>query len=136
MIKFVLGKATFTPQHSLSHFVNSEKLLGINETIDPLVFEYIQSYMALLEKVGLQIPNAEIVADDPNDVEAYVILPFTNEGDWNDFLVSREMAKFMNALNNLYPKIGWAFNGFKVINTVDEPLIKNKYEFQKIWNNN
>jgi len=136
MIKFVLGKATFTPQHSLSYFVNSEKLLGISETIDPLVFEYIQSYMALLERVGVQIPSAEIIADDPNDIDAYVILPFTNEGDYNDFLVSREMAKFMNALNNLYPKIGWVFNGFKVINTYDEPLIKTRYELEKIWNSN
>jgi len=136
MIKFVLGKATFTPQHSLSYFVNSEKLLGISETIDPLVFEYIQSYMTLLERIGVQIPTAELVADDPNDVDAFVILPFTNESDWNDFLVSREMAKFMNALNNLYPHIGWAFNGFKIINTFDQPLIKTRYELEKIWNSN
>lgn len=136
MIRFVLGKATFTPQHSLSYFVNSEKLLGISETIDPLVFEYIQSYMALLERVGVQIPEAEVIADDPNDVEAYVILPFTNESDWNDFLVSREMSKFMNALNNLYPQIGWSFNGFKVINSIDEPLIKTRFEIEKIWNSN
>jgi hypothetical protein len=136
MIKFVLGKATFTPQHSLSYFVNSEKLLGINETIDPLVFEYIQSYMSLLERVGMQIPNAEIIADDHNDVEAFAILPFTDEGDWNDFLVSREMAKFMNALNNLYPQIGWVFNGFKAIHSYDEPLIKTRYELERIWNSN
>jgi hypothetical protein len=136
MIRFVLGKATFTPVHSLSYFVNSEKLLGINETIDPLVFEYIQSYMALLERVGVQIPDAEVIADDPNDVEAYVILPFTNENDWNDFLVSREMAQFMNSLNNLYPQIGWIFNGFKVIKSIDEPLVKTRYEIEKIWNSN
>lgn len=136
MIKFVLGKVTFTPQHSLSYFVNSEKLLGINETIDPLVFEYIQSYMALLERIGVQIPTAELVVDDPNDVDAFVILPFTNESDWNDFLVSREMAKFMNALTNLYPKIGWVSNGFKIIHNADEPLIKTRYEFEKIWNSN
>jgi hypothetical protein len=136
MIKFVLGKATFTPQYSLSYFVNSEKLLGINETIDPLVFEYIQSYMALLERVGVQIPDAEIIADDPNDVEAYVILPFKNENDWNDFLVGREMSQFMNAMNNLYPHVGWVFNGFKVIHTVDEPLVKTRYEIEKIWDSN
>jgi hypothetical protein len=136
MIKFVLGKATFTTQHSLSHFVNSEKLLGISETIDPLVFEYIQSYMTLLEFAGVQIPTAEIVADDPNDVDAFVFLPFTNESDWNDFLVSREMAKFMNTLNNLYPQIGWVFNGFKVIHTADEPILKTRIEMEKIWNSN
>ena len=135
-MKFVLGKATFTPQYSLSYYVNSEKLLGIDETIDPLVFEYIQSYMSLLERVGAQIPEAEIVADDPNDVQAYVILPFTNENDWNDFLISREMSKFMTALNNLYPKLGWVFHGFKPVTSFDEPLIKTIYEVDKIWNSN
>jgi hypothetical protein len=136
MIKFVLGKATFSPQYALSYFVNSEKLLGINETIDPLVFEYIQSYMGLLERVGVQIPEAEIVADDPNDVYAFVILPFTSENDWNDFLVSREMSKFMSAMNNLYPQVGWTFDGFKVIHTIEEPLVKTRYEIERIWNSN
>ena len=135
-MKFVLGKATFNPQYSLSYYVNSEKLLGIDETIDPLVFEYIQSYISLLERVGSQIPEAEIIADDPNDVEAFVHLPFTNESDWNDFLSCREMASFMQTLNNLYPKINWTFHGFKVINSYEEPLIKTKYEYEKIWNSN
>lgn len=136
MIKLVLGKATFTPQRNVSYFINSEKLLGIDENLDPLVIEYIQSYMALLERIGMQIPNAEIVADDPNDIEAFVIFPFTNELNWNDFLITREMSSYMNAVNNLYPKVGWTFNGFKVIHSHDEPLIKTRYELERIWNSN
>jgi len=136
MIKFVLAKATFTPQYNVSHFTNSEKLLGIDENLDPLVIEYIQSYMGLLERIGVQIPEAEVVSDGPNDVDAFAMLPFSNESDWNDFLVSREMAKFMNALNNLYPKLGWIFNGFKAIHSYDEPLLKTRYELERIWNSN
>ena len=136
MIKFVLGRGTFTPQYNVSYFSNTEKLLGIDETLDPLVFEYIQSYMALLELVVIQVPDAEVVVDGPNEVDLFAILPFENESDWNDFLVSREMSQFMNSLNNLYPKLGWSFNGFKLIQSYDEPLIKTRYELEKIWNNN
>lgn len=135
-MKFVLAKSTFTPTLNLSYAINPENLLGHSEQTDPLVMEYIISYTNLLERVGIVIPTAEVVNDDPNDVEAYLMLPFTNENDWNNFLSSREMAAFLQALNNLYPKIGWAFHGFKTINQCEEPLIKTKYEFEKIWNSN
>lgn len=136
MIKFVLGKTTFSPQYSLSYYVNKEKLLGINETIDPLVFEYIQSYMSLVKLVVMKIPSAELIVDDPDDIEAFVILPFTNESDWNDFFNSPDLTKFINVANKLYPLIGWVDNGFKIVNTLDEPLIKTKSGLQKIWDNN
>lgn len=136
MIKFVLGKVTFSPQYSFSYFTNSEKLLGIDESLDPLVFEYIQSYMAMIELVGYQIPTAELVTDGPNDIEAFAILPYTTENDWDNFLASREMSGFMNSVHNLFPRLGWTHHGYKIIRSFEEPLIRTRYELDKIWNSN
>ena len=134
MIKFAIGKTTFAPQYSLPYFVNKEKLLGINETIDVLVFEYIQSYMSLLELVSTKLPGSEFVADD--EIEIFSILPFTNESDWNDLFNSPELKKYTDMTTKLYPLIGWVDHGFKIVKTFDEPLIKTNVELQKIWNNN
>jgi hypothetical protein len=136
-MKFVLRKINLSDTYPVEYYLNRQKLVGINPSMDSMVLPWLQALFDVYTfgaEVNPVKKDGEWFFESLESKTVYVIFYYDDKKIMESVFNSRQMKEFEATTDKLYPVLGWEEQGQKVIHEWDDTIPKTFQSMEELWN--